>query len=106
VLLKLNQSKEVLLKLIFIIIKAEECFPSTSSTLWKLQRLYYQDYYWQRDSDSTHTHTHTHTLGKITMNPMKMRNTTAMPWSTAIIIICVRSRKKMKCKSLEVITCL
>jgi hypothetical protein len=51
-------------------------------------------------------HTHTHTLGKITMNPMKMRNTTAMPWSTTIIIICVRSRKKMKCKSLEVITCL
>jgi hypothetical protein len=49
VLLNLNQSKEVLLKLIFFFIKAEECCPSTSSTLWKLQRLYYQDYYWQRE---------------------------------------------------------
>jgi hypothetical protein len=48
-----------------------------------------------------------HTLGKLTVNPMKMRNTTAMPcsWSTAIKILYVSSRKKMKCKSLEVITC-
>jgi hypothetical protein len=51
-------------------------------------------------------HTNTHTLVKLTVNPMKMRNTIAMPWSTTIRILCVSSRKKMKCKSLEVITCI
>jgi hypothetical protein len=34
---------------------------------------------------------------------MKMRNTTAMPWSTSIRVLYLSSRKKMKCKSLEVI---
>jgi hypothetical protein len=35
-----------------------------------------------------------------------MMNTTAIAWSTTIRILCVILRKKMKCKSLEVITCI
>jgi hypothetical protein len=34
---------------------------------------------------------------------MKVSNTTVMPWSTAIRVLCLSSRKKMKRKSLEMI---
>jgi hypothetical protein len=99
VLLKAEPGREVLPKVKLIFIKAENYYSSTSSILWKLQRLYTRNNISREEV--------THTLGKLDVNPMKMRNTTAKPcsWSTTIRILCVNSRKKMKCKSLEVITC-
>jgi hypothetical protein len=97
VLLKLNQSKEVMLKLIIIFIKAEEYCPiyikHTLETpkvvllgLLLAERVWYNTHTWQDH----------YVL-------MKMRNNTAMPGSTSIRIFYVSSRKKMKSKSLEVI---
>jgi hypothetical protein len=85
----------VLLKLIIIFIKAEEYNPIYINHTLETPKVVLLGLV-LAESGNTHTWQDQCEL-------MKMRNTTAMPRSIAIRALCLSSRKKMKCKSLEVI---